>query len=248
MSWYSDYVYALQKCYATGIPYIAAFEDDIIIADGWMAKTSKALRNIEKKAASGKWKDWIYLRLFYTETSLFWRAEDDFWYRNMWLTFLLSSFTGFVLLVGIRYFAPGSRKHLDNYVVATICLLTIPAFTALAFMVGKNLLVYSHRGVFELEHHGCCTQGLVFPREQIPDLIKFLEDLKSGQTDMMIEEYADTNGKPKLALEPQVVQHVGLVSSRDNNEVNSRSTWAFWFEGYDPDKLKKEHMRLLEAY
>jgi hypothetical protein len=64
---------------------------------------------------------------------------------------------------------------------------------------------------------------------------------KHGQTDSMIEEYADINGLDRYALFPQAVQHVGLQSSRDNLAINSQSTWAFSFEANDPGKLRREH-------
>jgi hypothetical protein len=66
----------------------------------------------------------------------------------------------------------------------------------------------------------------------------------AGQTDTMIEEYADANGKERLALGPQLVQHVGLESSRDNTFVNSQSTWAFWFEENNLGKLREKHKML----
>jgi hypothetical protein len=40
-----------------------------------------------------------------------------------------------------------------------------------------------------------------------------------------------------------VVQHVGLVSSRDNTFVNAQSTWAFWFESFDSGKLRRWHTK-----
>jgi hypothetical protein len=62
----------------------------------------------------------------------------------------------------------------------------------------------------------------------------------------MIEKYADETGKQRLALGAQVAQHVGLESSRGNSLVNGQSTWAFWFEEYDGQRLEKEHAELLK--
>ncbi|KAJ5882450.1 Glycosyl transferase family 54 [Penicillium soppii] len=52
----------------------------------------------------------------------------------------------------------------------------------------------------------------------------------------------------KYALAPPQLQHVGLKSSRDNLDINTRSTWAFWFETNDPIILREEHRRLLEDH
>lgn len=63
-------------------PYIMIFEDDITLADGLTA-----LADIEKKP-TGK-DNWIYLPLFYTETSLG-RSSSDFAYRNTPMIFVLA--------------------------------------------------------------------------------------------------------------------------------------------------------------
>lgn len=241
---HSDYVYALDTCYKTNAPYIAIFEGDIILADGWLIKTLKALRDIKYIVLDGgKFWNWIYLRLFYTETPLKWGPED-FWYQNIYLTFFLAASAGYTFLVGARLFVPSTRKILDNYAIAVLCIITIPAFIVLMFMIGKYSL-FPPNEVFALNKLGCCSQALVFPREQVPELTQHLKDEKAGNTDMIIEIYADNTRKQRLALGQQVAQHVGLVSSRDNAAINTQSVWAFFFEAYDPEKLKREHEKLL---
>lgn len=74
--------------------------------------------------------------------------------------------------------------------------------------------------------------------------MSYLEERGHGQTDQMIEDYADGNGLQRLAMGKQQAQHVGLQSSRDNTFVNSQSTWAFWFETYDAGRLRREHKAL----
>jgi len=121
---------------------------------------------------AGTLRRWVYLRLIYTETSLKWRQED-FWYRNMAVAFALAVCAGAVLLSSIRRRWTYTQEHLDNASIAAVCLIAIPAFTALTFMVGK----YSPnplRDVVEMHNYGCCTQGMVFPREEVPALLEYL--------------------------------------------------------------------------
>ncbi|PSK45206.1 T-complex protein 1 subunit zeta [Elsinoe australis] len=231
-----DYVYVLNHClHNSTAPYIAIFEDDIIAAEGWLFKTLKALSQLRRQS-----KSWLYLRLFYTETSLGWDDSIDFWYRNMYLTFaMLISSTAAILLL-IRKCDHRIRHKLDLLTIAAISLVSVPAFTALFFMIGKyNIMPL--QGAELMNKWGCCTQALVFPRHQVESLINFLQERGSGQTDALIEEYADRARLQRYALAPQVVQHVGLISSRDNLQINTRSTWAFWFEAQDPGKLRREH-------
>lgn len=207
-----------------------------------MIKTLNGLHDMESTPPSQK-RSWLYLRLFYTETSLSWESSD-FWYRNMPLAFLIMMGTGLAFLLLVRRRWPKTRSYIDNWTIAASCLIIIPAFTALLYMIGKYSLL-PLQGVVEMNGYGCCTQGLVFPRDQVGPLIDYLQKRKSGQTDSIIEDYADETGLSRLALAPQQLQHVGLRSSRDNLEINTQSTWAFWFEENDPKKLKAEHEQLV---
>lgn len=240
----SDYLYALRTCQQLNTSYTIIFEDDIILATAWLSRTLKALADIARlEKQSGK--PWIYLRLFYTETALSW-TRSDFAYRNMPLVFGILILSGLICLILLRR-SRFTQFHLDPTSIVVISMVCIPAFTALVYMVGKYNLMPLH-GVIEMNKSGCCTQGLVFPRERMDGLIDFLSARGHGQTDSMIEEYADDHKLNRYALAPPQLQHVGLKSSRDNLDINTRSTWAFWFETNDPIILRDEHRRLLEDH
>jgi GR25 family glycosyltransferase involved in LPS biosynthesis len=234
-----DYIYALDQCLnKTTAPFIAIFEDDIVFVDGWLSKTVQGLAQLRTQSNS-----WLYLRLFYTETALKRRNDQDSWFRYLWLTVLLNVSAFAACLTLVRYLCKPARRILTFSTIAVFSLVTVPAFTGLYFMIGKYS-VHALSGVTRMDKHGCCTQSLVFPRSQVPDLISYLARRKAGQTDTMIEEYADEYKLERYALSPQVVQHIGLVSSRDNLEINTKSTWAFWFEASDAAQLGAEHQEL----
>ncbi|KAL4864793.1 hypothetical protein BDV12DRAFT_175641 [Aspergillus spectabilis] len=239
-----DYIYALQTCQKVNASYTIIFEDDIILATGWFAKTLKSVADLARLDLNQPI-PWLYLRLFYTETALGW-SNSDTAYRNMPLIIMilvLSASSSLVVLRRSRF----QRLHLDFLSIMVISLICVPAFTALVYMVGKyNLMPL--RGVVEMNKSGCCTQGLVFPSERMGGLIEFLSARRHGQTDSLIEEYADQSQLTRYALAPPQLQHVGLKSSRDNLDVNTRSTWAFWFETNDPATLRTEHAELLEDH
>lgn len=244
-------MYILNRCLATNAPYIGVFEDDIIFADGWMSKTLSALSELDPTLAdpeqhsvesSNSMLSWLYIRLFYTETSLSWE-DTDFAYHNMPLIFATAIGLGFLSLFTIRRIS-SLQPWLDYGTIAVLCLVTIPAFTGLYYMIGKYS-VHPLQGLVPMDRYGCCTQGLIFPRQNVPRLVEYLEQEGSGQTDAMIEDFATKTGLRRYALAPQQLQHIGLRSSRDNLEINTQSTWAFWFEANDPRELRKEHDRLI---
>ena len=236
----SDYTYALATCQASGAPYTIVFEDDIILAQGWMAKTLKALSTIKNTLQNND--NWIYLRLFYTETSLGWDSSD-FAYRNMPIIFALAILLALIIMSTIRRSKVVS-PYLDYPTIGVIGLIFVPGVIALIYMTGKYTLM-PLRGVVEMNSHGCCTQGLLFPQNQVDGLLGYLRKREHGQTDSMIEEYAGQSQLTRYALAPQQLQHVGLQSSRDNDEITTKSTWAFWFEENDPASLRREHEELL---
>ncbi|KAF7918182.1 uncharacterized protein EAE98_009794 [Botrytis deweyae] len=237
-----DYVYALSRCYDTHAPYIAIMEDDIVFAHDWFQRTISGLNKIESLSQSpgDKFYNWIYLRLFYTETFQSWSEEVDFWYRHRYfLLFFAAPLCTITALIFIRSKIGEKRKTggwLDNWTIFVIGVVVVPAFITLGFMVGKhNLPWWEFRGkdVVKMNSGGCCTQAMVFPREQVDGLRSYLTGRGSGQTDLMIEDYAENEGMERLALGKQVVQHVGVKSSRGDNQINAMSTWAFHFEEYD---------------
>jgi len=119
-------------------------------------------------------------------------------------TFLLASFFGASLLIALRFLVPRTQRYLDDPTIFVLSAITIPAFVVLAFMIGKYSL-FPLRGVVTMNVHGCCTQAFLFPKKQIPALIENLRGIGAGQTDMMIEEYADQTEKQRLAMGKQVV-------------------------------------------
>ncbi|KAH8691178.1 hypothetical protein BGW36DRAFT_410925 [Talaromyces proteolyticus] len=247
----SDYVYVLDRCLTTNAPFIGIFEDDIIFADGWMTKTLKAL--IDLNPSYGPSRDqspfesttlessWLYLRLFYTETLMLW-GENDFAYRNIHMVFAAAIAIGFLSLFFARRLVPGLQ--LDYGTIAVICLVTIPAFTGLYFMIGKYS-IHPLRGLVPMDSGGCCSQALIYSRQHASQLMEYLQEQRSGQTDLMIEDFAAKTNLRRFALAPQQLQHIGIRSSRGAPEVNAQSTWAFWFEENDAKKLKSEHEHYL---
>jgi hypothetical protein len=158
--------------------------------------------------------------------------------------------------------------RLDLPTIAVLSLIVAPAFTALTFMAGKyNLPLYNlrasnrvlgnildkqdgaHRdaGVLPMDKHGCCSQALVFDRAHVPELIAYLREVGRGQTDMMIEDYCDQTQLRRFALGEQVVQHIGVISSRGGGGVHGPSVWAFYFEEGRQEEMEQKKQTALQS-
>ncbi|KAJ3533291.1 hypothetical protein NM208_g8048 [Fusarium decemcellulare] len=67
-----------------------------------------------------------------------------------------------------------------------------------------------------MPRYGCCAQGLVFPNHHLQGLQDFLREPPfQFPGDMITEDYARDRGLTKWALDPSVMQHVGLVESSE---------------------------------
>lgn len=169
-----DYLYALDRCYReTRAPFIAVFEDDIIFAADWLARTLLGLQQLATTPLAAGQPRWLYLRLFYSETYLLWDADADWWYGHMFVTLALVSLTSGVVLLALRQLLRpcgsgeqasrrpprtttkptsciphglGLHLRLDLATIAALSVIVAPGFTALAFMAGKyNLPMYALR-------------------------------------------------------------------------------------------------------
>ncbi|KAK5171011.1 uncharacterized protein LTR77_004155 [Saxophila tyrrhenica] len=227
-----DYTYLLLDCYErSNAPYIAVFEDDIIFAEGWMSKTLKALAELREMSI-----EWLYLRLFYTETfHVFWKKRDFFHHYRGVAHGTGAGATAFMLLL-LRGCSRTVQRRIYNDASTTG-----RCWSSLALPVPKHSL--KGTGLTRMDA-ACCTQALVFPRSQVLDVIDYLLERERGQTDLMIEKYADELGIARFAVEPQQVQHVGVKSSRGGSK---KTVWAHLFETYNGEALREEHVRMAKG-
>lgn len=198
-----DYVYALKRCLDVETPYILMLEDDILFARGWLVRTLQGLHEISSTVT----KPWLYMRLFNQERSTGWASRDIGGNNEHWIVLgIASAILGAALLA--RRWRRGSASHLDFGTLLVVALFTTPCLVILFFQCGKASVLPPSPGVHE-ENFGCCSQALVFPREQVPSLIQFLEEKGQGQVDLLINESAFRKALARYALYPVQLQHMG---------------------------------------
>ena len=201
-----DYVYALGECYTAGTPYIGIFEDDIMLADGWLVRTLLAL----EKLPSSNDGSWLFMRLFNQERSTGWAHGHIGGNKEHWI--ILGIGLGITILVlAARTFSRSTRAHLDVGTLLVVVLLLNPALVVLFFQCGKASLLPPSPGVFA-ENFGCCSQAMVFPRAQVQALMGFLRKQKRGQVDLLLKKRALEMGLTRYSLYPVQAQHIGGFS------------------------------------
>ncbi|RBR04597.1 uncharacterized protein FIESC28_11524 [Fusarium coffeatum] len=228
-----DHSVLFEACRQRDPTYFALIEDDIIASPDWFTRFKKGVIEVEQRATDAH-QDWMYLRLFYSEIFMGWNNEEIFDYLKV----VILGYTGLIgcLLLALRC---RQRRHAGSFAskdfaqtVALLLGLWIPACLALAFVTGRislHRLFTQTPTVREMPRYGCCAQGLVFPNHHLGDLQDFLrEPPYQFPGDMIMEDYARDHQLTKWALDPSVMQHVGLVESSDG--PRRAEVWNFSFE------------------
>lgn len=240
-----DYSFMLQKCLDSKAPYILMLEDDVIAADGWYRRTKAALTDMEGRS---EYNNSIYLRLFYNTRIQGWNSE-------FWPHYLFWSVVFETLLVVVLWFLRRSNaaaaKFLTPRMVFAILFICSPACVALYFATGRLTVHPNPTGIHRMNSYGCCSQSLLFPRDQVPPLLDSFKKKKSGLRDELIEMYANQKGLTRWALTPSVFQHIGSRSSKwrgkgsdvfdENGLIATERIWNYHFEAWDADRLRNEH-------
>jgi len=166
-----DFSYALQHCYdASSSPYIAIFEGDILLANGWFARAILEMQDIVKRtSATGKL--WLDMRLFNEIRGVGWASQDLFG-NNVPITILAVSFAPLIILLAI--WCHVGKSFLTNKTLFIVCRITIPVTIIIFFQAGKASVIPTLLGV-SVQGWGCCTQGIIILRERVPGLVVELQ-------------------------------------------------------------------------
>ena len=188
-----DYTYTLKTCIDARTPYIAMLEDDVLASDGWFWRTFLGLQQADDLVAkSSKIKDYLYMRLFYTEEFLGWNSEA--WREYLfWSIVFATGAIGTALTA--RAISTTARKSISALRLSFVVAIALAFAILLFFAAGKTTVLALPRGLNEMNQYGCCSQGLVFARNKAQDLAEFFEARKVGYVDMLIEEYADEHAE-----------------------------------------------------
>ncbi|PKY04702.1 hypothetical protein P168DRAFT_137697 [Aspergillus campestris IBT 28561] len=238
-----DYKLSLDACYDhTDAPWIMMLEDDVVTQKNWYEPTTRSLDRITEWDERDAVADWLYLRLFYTEKFLGWNAEDWRTYLGWSVAAVLSAA---VAGITARSGRPSLRAVLTNRFLAVICLGFVPALIALYFLSGRVTMHPMRPGIHLMNRHGCCSQGLVFPRQKVPLLSEYMQEWAdvrhSKPVDTVIERWANENRFDRLAVSPSLMQHVGAASYKEKKKAfawegshrvyGAHGVWSMSFEG-----------------
>ncbi|KAL4943853.1 hypothetical protein BDV06DRAFT_188819 [Aspergillus oleicola] len=236
-----DYHLSLKSCYEdTNAPWIMMLEDDVVAQRGWYNKTMQSLSTVQSWRESGEIRNWLYLRLFYTEKFLGWNSEN--WPIYLAWSVGAVAFVAFAAVQSRRSIRP-MQGALSNQFIAIIAFGCVPLLIILYFLAGRVTMLPLRPGIHLMNTHGCCSQALVFPRENVPALLEYMGKARYARpyaVDSVIERMADANELDRLAIVPSQMQHVGAASFKENRKQyglkgphrvqGAHGVWSMGFE------------------
>ena len=141
----------IAACQRTESSYFALVEDDIIAARDWFHRTREATVVIERSSKTNR--DWLYMRLFYTELYMGWNTEEwPIYPRNSFALFMGFASMAFLLrrclfkassITDLRGHLLNSARGKDrNYPRRTPNLVPFDATVLVVLLFGCRLSLY----------------------------------------------------------------------------------------------------------
>ena len=172
---------------------------------------------LKHRMSAGGRRDWAFLKLYYPEK---WEGWSNEWRIIMELIFT-SALGGAVLTAIsciIHYVV--KRKPFGSlnaciillfsflFVLYTLLLLGRPHWLAL-----RNISPHFSSVV---PAPGSCTSAIVYPQAHLSSIVSYLRESKSSHhshVDLILDRYAEDNSLKALLVVPNLVKHIGFVSS-----------------------------------
>ncbi len=216
-----DYVKALEWCHAKNATFSVILEDDALPLHDFMERLQFILDYRMNKAS----KNWMLLKLYYPEKWQGWSNE-----REVISELILVSILGGLLLVILAY----AVDCLVSLTPASYCetvfrfLLSAALVSYVLFGIGRPhwiaLRQFSTHLSSVVVAPGCCTPAVLYPRTHLKDVILGLRSQSSNShnVDIALDNIAIETGLTNYLAIPNLVSHIGFVSSLGKGWKNPR--------------------------
>lgn len=203
-----DYAHCIDIALSYQPKYILMLEDDTVPHTNLF----EVLKEIIDKDLRKK-QDWAYLKLYYPER----------WKGFGFEVIPLLELTGIGILGGSVFVLCGvmcyNRKY-DKVLERTQFLLGFVYLVLVTIMIGRQHFIewrrISKSTYAVVPAPDCCSPAILYPADVASELSDYLKSFKCSATrpiDFAIDEFIRTKGHRKYLIEPNLMQHIGMLSS-----------------------------------
>lgn len=207
----SDYVHALEWCHNKSARFSVILEDDALPQQDFIPR----LRLILDYRMSKNSIKWMFLKLYYPEKWQGWAKERT---AELILCSIAGGFILTLLVHGLQFLI--HKTLAVDYGILVQFLFSSILITYMLVGLGRPHWI-ALRGVSPylssvVYAPGCCTPAVLYPHTHLTDLIRYLKMVNCSNSfpvDLAMDEYADKRGLHRLLAVPNLVKHIGFVSS-----------------------------------
>lgn len=223
-----DYMHALEWCRATNAKFSVILQDDALPPSDFLHR----LRFVVRHRAPWDETKWAFLKLYYPEKWEGWGKEPriilELIATAIFCGVMMTTLT-YVFQLVISRSLPSTceafstvgilLRFLLSFALALYMLLTLgrPHWLAL-----RNLSPHLSSVV---DAPGCCIPAVVYPQGHLSDIIRHLGASSSSAgmpVDLQLDKFAKEKGLRGLLVVPNLVKHIGFVSSLGKGWKNPR--------------------------
>ena len=223
-----DYTNALDWCLSKHPKFSVVFQDDALPPPDFLGR----LRFILKYRAPTDVTKWALLKLYYPEKWEGWANE-----RRIITELIITSIVGGVLFTAVTYLIQLAISRSCTSISETFNAANVIARFLLSFCLTLYMLLSLGRphwlALRKVSVHlssvvtspGCCTPAVVYPLDHISDIVEHLRDAKTSVSvpiDLELDAFAKKEGLENLLVVPNLVRHIGFVSSLGKGWHNPR--------------------------
>jgi hypothetical protein len=208
-----DYAYCLDVAQKFNSRYVLMLEDDVLLSDIAFAVLSRLMARVQLDMRN----DWLFVKLYYPEK---WQGFGNEWQTAVELTGV-AAIGGSLMVLGISMMSRHFHwRMMSRY--STPCWFVVGAAYAVLLCVGVGRpYIFAWRRSFLSMHRlsaapGCCTQAVLYPAGVVSKLATHLRHVHANvdfSVDLAIDGFAHKHHLMRYLIEPNVLRHIGLVST-----------------------------------
>lgn len=209
----NDYVHALEWCHKKRAKFSVILEDDALPRQDFVQR----LQLIIDHRMSKNNPNWVFLKLYYPEKWQGWSNDMNI-ITELILCILSGGFILTLLLHCLQFFV--TRTLELDYGIIIRFLLSSGLIAYMLVFLGRPhwiaLRGYNYHLSSVVYAPGCCIPAVLYPLTHLTDLIEYLKKVECSKdfpVDLAMDKFADERGLHRLLAIPNLVKHIGFVSS-----------------------------------
>ncbi len=227
-----DYIGSLQVCLNQQAKYAVVIEDDALPARDFISRLKFVLQH--RVARSGD--SWAFLRLFYPEKYQGWGNDPKIVVELIGSVILIATLLTCLSVIVLRpTHYSGTFSKWTLYVRFSLsCVLSLYILRTVGRPHLLEVRKVSAHFTSVIEAPGCCTPGVVYPRIHLQEVISYLQSVhcnkKDYPVDIALDDFAQTRGLHRWLAVPNMMTHIGIISSLPHMGLKTTSEMAFLLE------------------